>query len=75
MRPSHDVPIQEKEEYEMGQWCLTVAGKDRAIFIDFFFFFVSKTHKKEKKIHGIKKMNKKEKNSEFTHPHGNTYKY
>ena len=49
MRLSHDVPIQEKEEYEMVQWCLTVAGKDHAIFIDFFFFWPVKHTKKEKK--------------------------
>ena len=56
MRRSHDVPIQEKEEYEMVQWCLTVAGKDHAMFIDFFFFFACKTHKKrKKKLHGINK--------------------
>ena len=44
MRLSHDVPIQEKEEYEMVQWCLTVAGKDHAIFI-----WPVKHTKKEKK--------------------------
>ena len=31
--------------------------------------------KKKKKITQNKSMNKKEKNSEFTHLHGNTYKY
>ena len=49
MRPSHDVPIQGKEEFEMGQWCLTVADKDHAIFFDFFFCFLPVKHTKEEK--------------------------
>ena len=42
-----------------------------------FFFIASKTHtEKKKKLHRINKVIKRKKtNSEFTHLHGNTYKY
>ena len=41
----------------------------------FIIIIASKTHPKKKKITQNKSMNKKKKNSEFTHLHGNTYKY
>ena len=41
----------------------------------FIIIIASKTHPKKKKITQNKSMNKKKKNSEFTHFNGNTYKY
>ena len=41
----------------------------------FIIIIASKTHPKKKKITQNKSMNKKKKNSEFTHLNGNTYKY
>ena len=44
-------------------------------FINSFLLQVKHTHRKEKKLHRINKVIRREKNIEFTHLHGNSYKY